>query len=356
MTSAAAIPPTAPIDAALALGVHARHGMQQSMRHLLHSAPLLGKPVRRLLRLVTDSAVAASFKWRSVVGVGRDRQLDRSSARIHSQLPGAAPLAARDLSTRRDRDGAPQMPPVLPIGTQAHSLPAASREFTVTPSLVWFARWHEVRLQQIVRDRSFPVFASTVARRAAERVQAAVRGTDTLLHAASPPHSNEPAVPPVRPAVRSSEPTATQPHHRAARTTSMPANGRTTANAAGERARITPVWHREAPAEPHASNHPADGPRMAAATAPVLTMLVPAAGVVTHAAARAIAVMHEVLPQRVAELVRKDVKQAVERLDDVRAAPAPPPALQADDRFAAAVLERMRALLREERFRHGELR
>lgn len=95
--------------------------------------------------------------------------------------------------------------------------------------------------------------------------------------------------------------------------------------------------------------------------------LVPSVGVATrvavhaatqasaHATARALKAVDDAVPKRVAAQVRHDVAQAIERMTSSRA-PSAPDASLVDDRFVAVLLGRMRAALREEQFRHGQIR
>lgn len=100
-------------------------------------------------------------------------------------------------------------------------------------------------------------------------------------------------------------------------------------------------------------------PAHAAALPPLVDSLAPAA----RAAAYAREAVAELLPARVSAAVHDEVERAVARAETARRAqaadPAPPPAIRAvdiDDHTAGLLLGRMRALLREERFRHGQLR
>ena len=76
-----------------------------------------------------------------------------------------------------------------------------------------------------------------------------------------------------------------------------------------------------------------------------------------HATAHAMQAVNDTLPKRVATQVRHDVAQAVERVMASRAPSSPESAAAlVDDRVVSVLLGRMRALLREEQFRHGQIR
>lgn len=99
------------------------------------------------------------------------------------------------------------------------------------------------------------------------------------------------------------------------------------------------------------------------ADAAVLPPLVESWAPAARAAAYAREAVAELLPGRVSAEVHEAVERAVARTATARRAQAadapPPPAIRAvdiDDHTAGLLLGRIRALLREERFRHGQLR
>lgn len=124
-----------------------------------------------------------------------------------------------------------------------------------------------------------------------------------------------------------------------------------------------------------AAHAPSDGDAMSGAQgvtenrrAAEVIPLVPSVGMVAraavhaatqataHATARALQAVNDAVPQRVAAQVRRDVTQAVERMTSSRAPSAPDASALVDERVVNVLLGRMRALLQEEQFRHGQIR
>jgi hypothetical protein len=80
------------------------------------------------------------------------------------------------------------------------------------------------------------------------------------------------------------------------------------------------------------------------------------------AASKVLSVVSDALREGIASGVRAEVARAMPQIEAARSAPAErpaerlPPLPRVDDRLAGALLERIRGLLREERFRHGLVR
>lgn len=361
-------PPIAPIDATLALCVLARRAVLAAPRHLLPSAPLLGRRIRRLTRASGVALTGVAFKWRAQrewrqagrAPLSRSATTtERGAARPASHVPSVAGAPIRP-GASAERERSPSIGISTSIALPSQPRPAApldaARALAVAPSLVWFARWRETRLLRVVQERRSAPLAGDILRAAVARAR-------PLPHAGKPSESpNTMAAGTALPMVES--PSATM-HGRAWAPLAAVLRTRL-AGLAGDERSAAPL-RKTMPGVPAQSATPTGAlSASAAARATALSPLIPSAGVATRAAlhatvqatGRVMRAVNEMLPQRVAAQVRQDVAQAVERIAIPRPAPVARETSVAsvDDRVVTALLGRMRALLREEQFRHGHLR
>lgn len=353
-----AAPPVAPLEAGLGLAVLARRAAARARRHLLQRMPLLGRSGRRLGRMRAGSDAGGQMAWRAM----------------------ASPPVP-------ERAGAPaaQALPRQPGPRVASASPGTERDVGLAPALVWFGRWRELRTVRTIRERHVvPALGLRPLRpqsfTATTRVLPPTAQTRPDPHspargiaAAMPADMAHAAASPARSASMATAPLAavatTLPHARHAGATVTPPSepslawtGLAAPRAHREASRAAPTVSATGVAmEPGSSAANADRawPADAAALPPLVESRAPAARVAAYAR-EAVA---ELLPARVSAAVHDEVERAVARAETARRAqaadPAPPPAIRAvdiDDHTAGLLLGRMRALLREERFRHGQLR
>ncbi len=373
-------PPTfaTPIDGTLALSITARRKLLQARRHLLPSAPLLGRPTRRLVVLRAREGSAATLRWRTQRGwrempatahpavstAGRRTGSgDSRSAAPSEWRASGAPIAFVPGTDSVVLEGTTAIDEKVPArantdlrserrSTERGSPVDAPREFTVAPTLVWWERWREVRLARTVEERrASPGVAHGAVRPAATglrqptQVERAASKRPTLPDASAP-----------RPRVVSDS--------WALPMRASPRDWRTLAEVVRPTRGREPVEARASGTLTRAAVFPAQGSAGGdglvsdpiALGGPVT--LVPSPGPAAKAAAHALAAVRKSLPLDVAAQVQKDVARAIERAESARPSPAPKPpaAPRIDDRTANALLDRIRGLMREERFRHGELR
>ena len=406
------LPPIVPIEAALALSVVARRAVQQSRRYLLRSAPLTGLRPQRLARATGARSAFARLAWRNPAGPGarsaprptlvtteRHLTVTRSVVAVPPLntpgQPAAQPAAGiRDVTPQTPSgqsragpsaavvtsktatgfsttgqtglspgavtrsappgEGHSKAPPAGPLhGPRPTSMPEeGARGFAVAPALVWFTRWRDVRLARTVHEQRT---AGLVARDGVRRTA----GVPLLSLAPAPADAIRPAM-----ARSLSLPADSMSHF--SQPTAVPAgivshaarNERTPARAAiAFSAWLAPLLRRTA------SVHAPNG---AAADSGTLTPI-PLVIARSPSAARVLEVVNHVIGRRVKSHTRQEVALALRSLEASRRTPATAPdatagsaapaeTFRVDDRTANALMDRIQALSRQERFRHGLLR
>lgn len=365
-----------PIDGALALGVVAPRAVRRARRHLLPAAPLLGRASRRLVAPAAAWRPGGAFAWRApaVPAPGRtheivlrertNREMVRTTT-VVSRTPAPAPSPAvasvpraivapaaptpagaatsspspSSAATRRvageKAHEAPAGQLVEPPSTKA--LPPAAedpRGFTVAPALIWFARWETLRLARTVQDRRSATLLAPdgVRRRLVRAAPAASDDVPTAAVAGAP-------VP-------------------------QAAMGAVESPVGGTRVRALRWAPTLVPLLRFASGVPrgGDGAKGGQIPAAVSLATLAASGSGAGAASKVLSIVSDALREGIASGVRAEVARVKPQIDAARSAPAerrtePPPAPpRVDDRLAGALLDRIRGLLREERFRHGLVR
>jgi hypothetical protein len=409
------VPAIAPLEATLALGVRARRRVQQLLRHLLPSAPLTGASVRRLTRLSGVSSAGTPLRWRAAHGWqgragGEARRVasQPASAKPHAlQTPAATPSVARSATTAAvppatiqvlRSDVAYRTPELGPLLEREPSATAQEpRSFGSAPTLVWFARWHEVRQTRVVQERRAALVTPGMpwsARVAGMSAPAVGSATSPSVAAQRSATLSAPSIMPAGTVALPLSPSKITPTSPAGppRSTNVSGADAVSATASGSAASIaspgfaltempaTPYWASLAavirgPLRARAARSidgetPASAvtarpvfryggaePRVAHASEPVPD-LVTSTGPAAAAAVYAVDAVKRVLPDRIATQVQQDLARAIERVQP-RAQPSPAPlpdVPRIDDRMVSALLGRMRAMLREQQFRHGHLR
>ena len=215
--------------------------------------------------------------------------------------------------------------------------PAADdpRGFTVAPALIWFARWETLRLVRTVRDqRSATLLAPDGVRRRLVRAAPAVSDDVPTAAVAGAPRLPRAATGAVESPV-----------------------GGTRVRALRWAPSLVPLL-RFAPGVPRGGDGGNGGEIPAAVS--LVTPVVFGSG--AAAASKVLSVVSDALREGIASGVRAEVARAMPQIEAARSAPAErpaerlPPLPRVDDRLAGALLERIRGLLREERFRHGLVR
>lgn len=412
-----ALPP-GPLDATLALAVLAPRRARRVRRHLLASAPLLGSPARRLTRArLPLGAAGRALAWRAVHQPGGGATPTERPAptaphdgrlvqvvRVVSRPVSASAVAPPPSSPARATEGsgpppvparatwsAPLPPPAFPAAPGAADLGPDPREFAAAPGLVWFARWRDLRVHRTVHEqRTALLVATDGVRRVPRPAQTGPSGTPALARAVSAPLSTElhgapaPLAAPSDPGTPQADTSPRGPasaddsHDRAA---AAPAPGGDVPSRRGRERASATAWRRA----PGLLSQLLSPSRARARALPLGAQGVPVldpgrssgtpqrqwsarGGLPDRApAARALGVMTQSLRRDVAEEIRAEVGRAVEtaasraavlasRAPAATAAAPPSPLARVDDRLAAALLDRMRLLQREERFRRGQRR
>lgn len=402
---ASALAPLGPIDSVLAMAAAARRPAAGRARHLLPSAPLLDMRARRIGHGASAWASVAGLAWRNPTapplppvpgavdrpepGWHRERLVQRFSTTSPLAVPvsdrGRVAASAAESSpatgATAERGGPREVSRGIALSIVRRPVDDEARGFGVAPGLVWFARWRELRLLRTQEGVSSPLVGVESVRRATrtggrthlppERALAiGVASEGRPLRRAVP--VEKPRAPQADPglerrlAFHASE-GATGPRAQPARgaagappTSPAPGSVRTTSERAPHVPRTTTdSWL--VPRSPRAET-------LAAALTPALgqpdppgLVALPAA-TVGQGAPRLLSLLTDALDHRIVRHVREEIarQKAVARAARPVAKAAPAglthSAKRADEPAAGVLLERMRGLLLEERFRHGRLR
>jgi len=261
---------------------------------------------------------------------------------------------------------------------------ADPRGFSLAPQLVWFRPWREARVRRSTRERHTAALVAPDGVRRAARPIPGPQPSSAALDSASAAVRGVPVGASV--ALKRSLPTAVVAAELSRAGPAAPSQA-AAVRAAGSRPNVAPVaplgamdgatlprasWGRGRAIRVEPLAWPALDSQVQPETAPaeLVTRLVEPL-VARPAIGRALGVVTQALREGVSAEVRAEVRRTMERVADARPSAAAPPAAPSpaaviraqpaalahlDDRVATALLDRMRLLMREERFRRGRLR